>query len=200
MVTFINWHKGNLWPLAMKQKVLWSSGSGWSLAVIGSISCVKEYQWVEKSSLTRDQFFLQKKERLNNHIASNFKGTQVHASTAGDWLIKALFALSGIPIALSQVIEKGKKVFVWVPYLKSTKSNVWLKGTPVTAVFFSLLFNPDINKAYASMLVKHSNELKVCTVSISVVHRISFDRLNAATEQKERLNPEHWHRWETTNS
>lgn len=53
-------------------------------------------------------------ERLNNKL-SFFKGTQICASIASDWLIKALFALSGIPIALRQVIENEKReVFVWV--------------------------------------------------------------------------------------
>lgn len=46
------------------------------------------------------------KESFNNDVASVLKGTQVCASTSGDWLKEALFAPPGILIALSQVIEK----------------------------------------------------------------------------------------------
>lgn len=104
-------------------------------------------------------------ERLNKYVAFNFKGTQVHASTASDWLIKALFAVSGIPIALSQVIEKKKKksLFPGHTYKKAhtTKSSMWLKRTPVTIVF---LFNTDINIAYASMLIMLLNYFNIFTV------------------------------------
>ena len=118
----------------------------------------EKYQWVEESSLETDRFSLQRnvlyRKRLNNYVAFNFKGTQIHASTADDWLIKALFALSGIPIALSQVIEKGKKVFVRViPTKEPTQLKACCWKEHRSLLFFHLkliLPNTDI-------LIMHSN-------------------------------------------
>jgi len=78
----------------------------WGYSGLSVLGCELSKAPFEEITFLQEECAL--KERLNNYEAFNFKGTQVHASTAGDWLIEALFALTGISIALCQGIQKEK--------------------------------------------------------------------------------------------
>lgn len=105
------------------------------------------------------------------HTASNFKGTKVHAFTACDWLIKALFALSGIPIALSQVIEMKRRSVSVKPKKDSTQLKAvggW-KEHQSLLLFCSTHINIEFMPKCVQIILR-------CSQSISVVHRTSSDR------------------------
>lgn len=137
----------------------------------------------EEITFHRDKCALE--EGLNNYEAFNFKGTQVHASRAGDWLIEALFALSGISIALCQVIEKEKEVFVWATLKKKPQLKALYHWTQHQSLPFFCsavtLINPFLWLLCSPISWRFSQ-------SISTGHRISSDRLAAATEERQGLN------------